>query len=167
MQEGKVVAYASHQWRKHEEHYATHDLELAAIVHALKFWRHYLLGNVCHVYTDHKSLKYIFIQSELNMRQRRWLELIKDYDLEVHCHHGKANVVANALSRKSHCNCHMADNTVTTLCAELEELNLGMITHGSVLNLELVLTLREQIIATQRDDKGIAHIRRRLKNGEA
>ncbi len=105
MQEGKVIAYASRQWRKHEEHYATHDLELAAVVHALKIWRHYLLGNVCHIYTDHKSLKYIFTQSELNMRQRRWLELIKDYNLEVHYHPGKANVVADALSRKSHCNC--------------------------------------------------------------
>jgi hypothetical protein len=68
------------------------DLELAAVVHALKIWRHYLLGNICHIYTDHKSLKYIFTQSELNMRQRRWLELIKDYELEIHYHPGKANV---------------------------------------------------------------------------
>ena len=95
------------------------------------------------------------------------MELIKDYNLEVHYHPGKANVVADTLSRKSHCNCHMVDNAITTLCAELEELNLGILTHGSVSNLELVLTLREQIIAAQRDDKGIAHIRRRLKNGEA
>src|SRR5207247_1960883 len=166
MQEGKVIAYASRQWRKHEEHYATHDLELAAVVHALKIWRHYLLGNVCHIYTDHKSLKYIFTQSELNMRQRRWLELIKDYDVEVHYHPGKANVVTDALSHKSHCNYHMVDNTVTILCAEMEELNLGMITHGAVSNLELVPTLREQIIAAQRNDKGIAHIKRRLEEGE-
>src|SRR5436189_605525 len=87
MQEGKVIAYASRQWRKHEEHYATHDLELAAVVHALKTLRHYLLGNVYHIYTDHKSLKYIFTQSELNIRQRRWLELIKDYNLEVNYYH--------------------------------------------------------------------------------
>ena len=104
MQEGRVIAYASRQLRKHEVNYPTHDLELAAVVHALKIWRHYLLGNVCHIYTDHKSLKYIFTQPELNMRQRRWLELIKDYNLEVHYHPGKANVVADALSRKSHCN---------------------------------------------------------------
>jgi hypothetical protein len=84
MQEGRVIAYASRQLRRHEEHYPTHDLELAVVVHALKIWRHYLLGNVWHLYTDHKSLKYIFTQSELNMRQRRWLELIKDYDLEIH-----------------------------------------------------------------------------------
>ena len=130
MQEGKVIAYASRQWRKHEEHYATHDLELAAVVHALKIWRHYLLGNVCHIYTDHKSLKYIFTQSELNMRQRRWLELIKDYNLEVHYHPGKANVVADALSRKSHCNCHMVEDPVTTLCADMERLNLEMFPKG-------------------------------------
>ncbi|WVZ76170.1 LOW QUALITY PROTEIN: hypothetical protein U9M48_024167, partial [Paspalum notatum var. saurae] len=103
MQEGRVIAYASRQLRKHEANYATHDLELAAVVHALKIWRHYLLGNTCHIYTDHKSLKYILTQPELNMRQRRWLELIKDYDLEIHYHPGKANVVADALSRRAHC----------------------------------------------------------------
>ena len=83
MQEGRVIAYASWQLRKHEVNYPTHDLELAAVVHALKIWRHYLLGNTCHIFTDHKSLKYIFTQPELNMRQRRWLELIRDYNLEV------------------------------------------------------------------------------------
>src|SRR5438128_9628509 len=166
MQEEKVVAYASRQWRKHEEHYATHDLELAAVVHALKIWRHYLLGNVCHIYTDHKSLKYIFTQSELNMRQRRWLELIKDYNLEVRYHPGKANIVVDALSRKSHCNCHMVESSVTTLCADMEKLNLEMFPQGTVMNLELIPTLRDQIIAAQRNDKGIAHIKRRLKNRE-
>jgi hypothetical protein len=105
MQEGRVIAYASRQLRRHEEHYPIHDLELAAVVHALKIWRHYLLGNVCHIYTDHKSLKYIFTQSELNMRQRQWLELIKDYELEIHYHPGKASVVADALSRKASCHC--------------------------------------------------------------
>jgi hypothetical protein len=83
MQEGRVIAYASRQLRRHEEHYLTHDLELAVVVHALKIWRHYLLGNICHIYTDHKSLKYIFTQSELNMRQRRWLELITDYEFTI------------------------------------------------------------------------------------
>jgi hypothetical protein len=103
MQENRVVAYASLALRPHEKNYSTHDLELAAVVHALKLWRYYLMGNRCNIYTDHKSLKYIFTLSDLNMRQRRWLELIKDYDLEVHYHPGKANVVADALSRK-HCN---------------------------------------------------------------
>ncbi|WVZ97333.1 hypothetical protein U9M48_042880 [Paspalum notatum var. saurae] len=93
---GKVIAYASCQLRKHEVNYPTHNLELLAVVYALKKWRHYLLGNTCHIYTDHKSLKYIFTQPELNMRQHRWLELIKDYDFEVHYHPGKANVVADA-----------------------------------------------------------------------
>jgi hypothetical protein len=104
MQGGKVVAYASRQLQKHEENYPTHDLELAAVVHALKIWRHYLMGNKCDSYTDHKSLKYIFTQSELNLRQRRWLELIKDYDLNIHYHPGKAIVVADALSSKHYCN---------------------------------------------------------------
>jgi hypothetical protein len=102
MQDGRVIAYASRQLRKHEVNYPMHDLELAAVVHALKIWRHYLLGNVCNIFTDYKSLKYIFTRSELNMRQRRWLELIKDYNLNMHYHPGKANVVADALSRKSH-----------------------------------------------------------------
>jgi hypothetical protein len=116
MQEGRVVAYASRQLHRHEEHYPTHDLELAAVVHALKIWRHYLLGNICHIYIDHKSLKYIFTQSELNMRQRRWLELIKDYELEIHYHPGKANVVADARSRKASYHCLTMKASDITLC---------------------------------------------------
>jgi hypothetical protein len=98
MQDNRVIAYASQALRPHEQNYPTHDLELAVVVHALKIWRHYLMGTRCNIYTDHKSLKYIFTQADLNMRQRRWLELIKDYDLEVHYHPRKANVVADALS---------------------------------------------------------------------
>jgi hypothetical protein len=90
MQDGHVVAYASRQLRKHKEKYPTHDLELAAVVHALKIWRHYIIGKRCEVYSDHKSLKYIFTQPDLNLRQRRWLELIKDYDLGINYHPGKA-----------------------------------------------------------------------------
>jgi hypothetical protein len=127
MQEGRVIAYASRQLRRHDEHYTTHDLELAAVVHALKICRHYLLGNICHLYTDHKSLKYIFIKSELNMRQRRWLELIKDYDLEIHYHPGKANVVVDALSRNVSCHCLTVSSSDTTLCQEMENLNLGIV----------------------------------------
>jgi hypothetical protein len=127
MQEGRVIAYASRQLHRHEEHYPTHDLELAAVVHALKIWRHYLLGNICHLYTHHKSLKYIFTQSELNMRQRRWLELIKDYDLEIHYHPGKANVVADALSRKASCHYLTVRTPDTTLCQEMEKSNLGIV----------------------------------------
>jgi hypothetical protein len=104
MQEGRVISYFSRQLRHHEGNYPTHDLELAAVVMALRMWRQYLLGNVVHIYMDHKSLEYIFTQPDLNMRQRRWLELIKDYELEVHYHLGKVNVVTNALGYKTHCN---------------------------------------------------------------
>jgi hypothetical protein len=100
MQEGRVIAYASRALRPHELNYPTHDLELAAVVHALKIWRHYLMGNRCNIFTDHKSLKYIFTQSELNMRQRRWLELIKDYDLEVHYHPAKQMLLRMLLAAK-------------------------------------------------------------------
>ncbi|KAA0040400.1 ty3-gypsy retrotransposon protein [Cucumis melo var. makuwa] len=98
--QGKVVAYASRQLKSHEQNYPTHDLEFAAVVFALKIWRHYLYGEKIQIFTDHKSLKYFFTQKELNMRQRRWLELVKDYDCEILYHPGKANVVADALSRK-------------------------------------------------------------------
>jgi hypothetical protein len=104
MQKGHVIVYSPCQMLPHEEHYPTHDLELATVVHALRTWRHYLHGNVAHIFTDHKSLKYIFTQADLNMCQRRWIELIKDYDLEIHYHPGKENVAADALSHKAHCN---------------------------------------------------------------
>jgi hypothetical protein len=94
MQDRQVVAYASRQLRSHELNYPTHDLELAAVVHALKVWRHYLLGNKCEIFSDHKSLKYIFTQPDLNLRQRRWIENIKDFDLTITYTPGKANVMA-------------------------------------------------------------------------
>ncbi|GJW87729.1 putative reverse transcriptase domain-containing protein [Tanacetum coccineum] len=100
MQKEKVIAYASRQLKSHEENYTTHDLELGAVVFALKIWRHYLYGTKCTVFTDHKSLQHILHQKELNMRQRRWLELLADYDYEIRYHPGKANVVADSLSRK-------------------------------------------------------------------
>ena len=101
MQEGKVIAYASRQLKKHELNYPTHDLELAAVVFALKLWRHYLYSEKCQIFSDHKSLKYLPTQKDLNLRQRKWVELLKDYDLVIDYHPGKANVVADALSRKS------------------------------------------------------------------
>ncbi|GJX11922.1 reverse transcriptase domain-containing protein [Tanacetum coccineum] len=100
MQRMKVIAYASRQLKIHEKNYTTHDLELGAVVFALKIWRHYLYGTKCVVFTDHKSLQHILNQKELNMRQRRWIELLSDYDCEIRYHPGKANVVADALSRK-------------------------------------------------------------------
>jgi hypothetical protein len=167
MQEGRVIAYASRQLRRHEEHYPTHDLELAAVVHALKIWRHYLLGNTCHLYIDHKSLKYIFTQSELNMRQIRWLELIKDYDLEIHYHPGKANVVADALSCKVFCHCLTVRTSDTTLCQEMEKLNLGMIQHGTLTQLKLESVLLQRIIDAQRTDKGLKHIHEKIEANKA
>nr|GEZ47833.1 putative reverse transcriptase domain-containing protein [Tanacetum cinerariifolium] len=98
MQREKVIAYASHQLKKHEENYTTHDLELGVVVFALRHWRHYLYGTKCTVYIDHKSLQYILDQKELNMRQRRWIELLSDYDCEIRYHPRKGNVVAEALS---------------------------------------------------------------------
>ena len=98
MQNGRVIAYASRQLKPNEQNYPTHDLELAAVVHALKSWHHYLYGATCQILTDHKSLKYILTRRELNIRQRMWLEQIKDYDLETLYHPSKANVVADALN---------------------------------------------------------------------
>jgi hypothetical protein len=166
MQEGRVIAYASRQLRRHEEHYLTHDLELAAVVHALKIWHHYLLGNIFHLYTDHKSLKYIFTQSELNMRQRRWLELIKDYDLEIHYHPGKANVVADALSRKASCHCLTIRTPNTTLCQEMERLNLGIVQQGTLTNLKLESVLLQGIIDAQSTDKGMKYIHDKMEAGK-
>ena len=100
MHNGRVISYASRQLKKQEQNYSTHDLELAAVVFSLKIWRHYLYGVPCQIFTDHNSLQYIFTQKDLNLRQRRWLELIKDYDCTIEYHPGKANVVTDALSRK-------------------------------------------------------------------
>jgi hypothetical protein len=137
MQDGKVIAYLSCQLRPHEMNYPTHDLELAAVVHALKTWRHYLMGNHCEIYTDHKSLKYIFSQKELNIRQRRWIELIKDYDLGIHYHPCKVNVVADALSREPSSLNAMLKTNQPTLCKEFEKFGLELVSHGFLANLEV------------------------------
>ena len=100
MQFGRVVAYGSHRLKNHEQNYPTQDLELAAVVFTLKIWRHYLYGEEFEVYSDHKILKYIFTQGDLNIRQRRWMEFLEDYDFTLHYHPSKANVVVE-LSRKS------------------------------------------------------------------
>ncbi|GJV59668.1 putative nucleotidyltransferase, ribonuclease H [Tanacetum coccineum] len=102
MQHGKVIAYASRKLKPYEVTYSTHDLELAAVIFTLKIWRHYLYGETCDIFTDHKSLKYIFTQNELNIRQRHWLELLNNYDANIQYHPGKANVVADVLNRKNY-----------------------------------------------------------------
>ncbi|KAG0496536.1 hypothetical protein HPP92_001076 [Vanilla planifolia] len=124
MQYGKVIAYASRQLKPHEKNYPVHDLELAAIVFALKIWRHYLYGVKCELLTDHKSLKYIFDQKELNLRQRRWLEFIKDYDLKILYHPGKANVVADALSRRAYVSSILSQDVEKLTVFEIDRLLL-------------------------------------------
>jgi hypothetical protein len=157
MQEGRVVAYASRQLKTHEQNYPTHDLELAAMVHALKIWRHYLIGNKCEIYTDTKSLKYIFTQPDLNLRQRRCLELIKDYNLEIHYHPGKANVVADALSWKAYC--HHLVTQKPKLCEEMRKLNLTTVSHFLNYNLTVHPILDDQIKEAQKDDEELMKIK--------
>ena len=117
--------------RPHEKNYLTHDLELAAVVFALKIWRHYLYGVTCEIFTDHKSLKYLFTQKELNMRQRRWLELIKDYDVLIQYHPGKTNVVADALSRKSTANLACIVTSQRPLFIDMERAEIEVVAPGT------------------------------------
>jgi hypothetical protein len=167
MQGGRVAAYASRQLKKHEINYPTHDLELASVVHALKTWRHYLMGKRCEVFADHKSLKYIFTQKDLNMRQRRWLELIKDYDLSLQYHPGKANVVADALSCKAYVNCLSTEVLPEDLCNGLRDLSLEVVPEGFVASLVVQRTLMEKIREAHKGDKELEKIREDLKEGKA
>ena len=155
MEEGKRVADASRQLKSHEKNYPTHDLELAAIVCALKIWIHYLYGEKCFIYTDHKSLKYLPSQRELNLRQRRWMELIKDYDCVIDYHPRKANVVADALSRKTMqklrtLNAHLSLTDDDTVVTEL-------IARPSLLN---------RVLEAQKKDEKIVVIVSQIGNGK-
>ncbi|GJV01904.1 retrotransposon protein, putative, ty3-gypsy subclass [Tanacetum coccineum] len=143
MQHGMVIAYASRKMKPYEVNYPTHDLDLAAAVFSLEIWRHYLYGETYDIFTDHKSLKYIFTQKELNMRQRRWLELLKDYDANIQYHPGKANVVANTLSRKN---------------------SRIMVCYIASLNIEPNLILR--IKEAQKDDGELWVVLQNLKEGK-
>jgi hypothetical protein len=145
MQEGHVIAYTSRQLRKQELNYPTHDLELAAVVHALKIWRNYIMGIQSRVYTDHKSMKYIFTQKDLNLRQRRWLELTKDYDLEIHYHPGKANLVADALSRKEHVHSTVLAQLPDEIIEDFRRLNLGIVAHTKGVTIDVEPTLEQEI----------------------
>src|SRR3954468_23341821 len=155
MEDRHVVAYASRQLRPNEENNTTHDIELDAIVHALKTWRHYLLGNHCEIYSDNQSLKYIFTQPYLNLRQRHWIELIKDYDVGISCPPGKANVMADALSRKSYCNNLRLQQYQPLMHEEFRKLNLEIVPHGFLSTLVAKPILEDQIIASQKRDSGI------------
>ncbi|KAL0533445.1 hypothetical protein IC582_030285 [Cucumis melo] len=169
MQQGKVVAYASRQLKSHEQNYPTHDLELAAVVFALKIWRHYLYGEKIQILTDHKSLKYFFTQKELNMRQRRWLELVKDYDCEILYHPGKVNVVADALSRKvSHSAALITRQAPLHRDLERAEIavSVGAVTM-QLAQLTVQPTLRQRIIDAQSNDPYLVEKRGLAEAGQA
>ncbi|GJW98577.1 putative reverse transcriptase domain-containing protein [Tanacetum coccineum] len=125
MQREKLISYASRQLKIHEKNYTTHDLELGSVVFSLKLWRHYLYGTKCTVFTNHKSLQHILNQKELNIRQRRWLELLSDYDCEIRYHPGKANVVADALSRKERSKPLRVQALVMTIGLDIPKQNLN------------------------------------------
>ena len=155
MQDGKVVAYAFRQLKPHEHNYPTHDLELAAVVFALKLWRHYLYGEKCRIYTDHESLKYLLTQKELNFRQWRWLELFKDYDCIIDYHPGKANVVADALSRK----------TVVAMSLQYNDWRLAE--DGAMLaQLEAQPVLKQMIIDAQKNDEELQKKLQMVRDGD-
>ncbi|PKA63075.1 hypothetical protein AXF42_Ash007871 [Apostasia shenzhenica] len=168
MQHDKVIAYASRQLKSHERNYSIHDLELAAIVFALKIWRHYLYGVKCDIFTDHQSLKYIFTQKELNLRQRRWLELLKDYDLEILYHPGKANIVADALSRKVHINMLTVEKNEQQLVFEIEKLQLqSSIDHSLIRLSQLLITPNwlQQVKENQIQDPELTKLMQKLQQG--
>ncbi|KAL1564196.1 hypothetical protein AAHA92_06571 [Salvia divinorum] len=171
MQNGKVIAYASRQLRPHELNYPTHDLELAAVVHALKIWRHHLYGVRCEIFTDHKSLKYFFEQKDLNMRQRRWLELVKDYDCGINYHPGKANVVADSLSRKDQPQLATFLTQEESLIRELSKMRLEVVraletVESKIATLVILPDLRTRMIEGQKNDKALEKVRLRVREGE-
>ncbi|XP_020086748.1 uncharacterized protein LOC109709089 [Ananas comosus] len=153
MQHGRVIAYDFWQLKDYEKNYPTHDLELAAVVFAMKLWRHYLYGEHCEIFTDHKSLKYPFTQKELNLRQRRRLELLKDYNISIQYHPSKANVVADASSRKS---VQSLSILITQQRPLLEELQ----------RLRLELTLLDRIREKQSRDSHLLRIREQIERGQ-
>ena len=155
MQDGKVVAYASRQLKPHEQNYPTHDLELAAVVFALKIWRHYLYGEKCRIFTDYKSLKYLLTQKDLNLRQWRWLELLKDYDCIIDYHPGKANVVADALSRKM----------ISSLT--LKDYDCRFAPDGAMLaQLNVIPDLRQMIVNAQKNDDKLQELAQLVSAGD-
>jgi hypothetical protein len=163
IQEGRVIAYGSRQLKKHEANYPTHDLELAVVVFALKSWRHYLYGESCDIYTDHKSLKYIFTQKELNLRQHWWLELIKDYDLSIQYHTGKANVVADALSRTS------VPIVAMPLIVDLDRMGVSLCYVGTARDETRMLiqsSLLDRVRVAQQQDCLLQEARKRVNDGK-
>ena len=159
----------------HERNYPTHDLELAAVVFALKQWRHYLYGVKCEVYTDHRSLQYVFTQKDLNLRQRRWMELLMDYDITILYHPGKANVVADALSRKAGSMGSLAHLQVSRrpLAREIQTLTNDFMRlevnekGGFLASVETRSSFLDKIKGKQFDDEKLSRIRDMVLRGEA
>jgi hypothetical protein len=151
--------------RKHEESYPTHDLELAAVVHALKIWRHYLICHRCEIYSGHKRLKYIFTQIDLNLRKHRWLELIKDYDVGINYHTGQDNIVADALSCKKYYNAIIVIRKRPKLLQEIIYLNLAMVNEVA-LEVEVEPMLKAEIRRAQLEDEKLREIRQLIKENK-
>ena len=164
MQSGRVVAYGSRQLKNHEQNYPTRDMELAAVVFALKIWFHYLYGKVFEVYSNHKSLKYIFMQQYLNIRQRRWMKFLEDYDFTLHYHLCKENVVADALNRKSRGALASITSREWRMLETVGQLGLQYSekTHGTLGNLVATPSLLSRVIESQWQDAEIVSIRDRV-----
>ena len=167
MQSGRVVSYGSRQLKNHEQNYPKHDLKLAAVVFALKIWRHYLYGEEFEVYSDHKSLKYIFTQRDLNMRQRRWMKFLEDYDFTLHHHTDKANVVADALSRKSRGALASIASREWQMLETVGQFGLqyNKQTQGTLGSLVATPSLLSRVIESQWQDAKIVSIKDRVQAG--
>ena len=168
MQSGRVVAYGSKQLKNHEQNYPTRDLELAVTVFALKIWRHYLYGEQFEVFSDHKNLKYIFTQRDLNMRQRKWMEYLEDYDFTLHYHPSKENVVADAPSRKSrgvHASVASREWQMLETVGQFE-LQYRDQAQGTLGSLVAKPSLLSKVIESQGQDAEISSIRDRVQAGK-
>ena len=169
MKNDRVIAYASRHMKNHEENYPTHDLELAAFVFALKIWRHYLYGVPSRIFTDHKSLQYIFTQKELNLRQRRWLELIKDYDCTIEYDPGKANVVEDALSRRPESSLSHMKSGYLPLLVDLRALGVILEAEDSgalLATFHVRPLLVDQILAGQSQDSKMIKLKKEIEKGK-
>ncbi|WMV09406.1 hypothetical protein MTR67_002791 [Solanum verrucosum] len=173
MQDKNVIAYASRQLKVHERNYPTNALELAAVVFTLKIWRYYLYGVMCEVFTDHRILQHVFTQKDLNLRQRRWMELVKDYDMTIQYNSGKANAVLDALSRKAVSMDSLArlSTTIRPLGKEIQTLEskfmkLGISERGGVLaSIEARDTFIKEIKAKQFEDENSEELRKKTVIG--
>ena len=167
MQSRRVIAYGSRQLKNHEQNYPTHDMEFTAVVFALKIWRHYLYGEEFEVYSDHKSLKYIFTQRDLNTRQSRWMEFLEDYDFTLHYDPGKANVVADALSRKSRGELASIASREWRMLETVGQFGLQYSeqTQGTLGSLVATPSLLSRVIESPWQDAEIVSIRDRVQSG--